>query len=54
METRQAEFLVHERVPLNLLETVGVYNESKAAEVAEVFDEAGVELQVEVKSAWYY
>lgn len=54
METRQAEFLVYERVPLNLMETVGVYSESKAAEVAEIFDEAGVELQVEVKSAWYY
>jgi hypothetical protein len=53
-ETRQAEFLVHKSVPLNLMETVGVYSASKAAEVREIFDEAGVELQVEVKSAWYY
>ncbi len=54
METRQAEFLVHKGVPLNLMETVGVYSASKAEEVREIFDEAGVELQVEVKSAWYY
>jgi len=54
METRQAEFLVHKGVPLKLVETVGVYTASKAAEVREIFDEVGVELQVEVKSAWYY
>lgn len=54
METRQAEFLVHKSVPLNLMATVGVYSASKAAEVKGIFDEAGVELQVEVRSAWYY
>ena len=54
METRQAEFLVHKRVPLSLMETVGVYSASKAAEVREIFDAGGLELQVEVKPAWYY
>lgn len=54
METRQAEFLVHKRVPLNLMETVGVYSEPKAAQVREIFDEAGIEIHVEVKFAWYY
>ncbi len=54
METRQAEFLVHKSVRLSLMETVGVFSASKAAEVKELFDDAGVELQVEVKSTWYY
>ena len=54
METRQAEFLVHKSVPLNLIQTVGVYSEAKADEVREIFDDVGVELQVEVKPDWYY
>jgi hypothetical protein len=54
METRQAEFLVHKSIPLNLIETVGVYNASKAGEVRAIFDEADVELQVDVKPTWYY
>jgi ssDNA thymidine ADP-ribosyltransferase, DarT len=54
METRQAEFLVHKTVPLNLIETIDVYSASKAAGVRAILDEAGVELQVEVKPAWYY
>jgi len=54
METRQAEFLVHASVPLNLIETIGVYSASKAAEVTAILDEVGVELQVEVKPAWYF
>lgn len=54
METRQAEFLVHKSVPLNLIETVGVYSAPKAEEVREIFDDAGIEVPVEVKSAWYY
>jgi hypothetical protein len=53
-ETRQAEFLVHKGVPLNLMQSVGVCSASKATEVRKIFDEASVELQVEVKSAWYY
>lgn len=54
METRQAEFLVHKSVPLELMEMVGVYSAAKAAEVKEIFDDADIEIPVEVKSAWYY
>lgn len=54
METRQAEFLVHGRVPLNVIESVGVYDAAKAEQVRTIFDEAGFDLPVEVKSAWYY
>lgn len=54
METRQAEFLVHKGVPLNLVDCVGVYSEEKAAEVREIFDDADIDIAVEVKDAWYY
>jgi hypothetical protein len=54
METRQAEFLVHKSVPLNLMDCVGVYSPEKAGEVQEVFDDAGINIPVEVKTAWYY
>jgi len=54
METRQAEFLVHQRVPLNLMDVVGVCSPEKAAEVQEIFDDAKINIPVEVKTAWYY
>jgi hypothetical protein len=54
METRQAEFLVHRGFPLDLMNCVGVYNEEKASEVREILDEAGIDIPVEVKQAWYY
>jgi len=54
METRQAEFLVHQSVPLNLMDVVGVYSPEKAAEVQEIFDDAKINIPVEVKTAWYY
>lgn len=53
-ETRHAEFLIHKSVPLKLITMVGAYNEAKAAEVNQVFDEAGIELQVEAKPEWYF
>lgn len=54
METRQAEFLVHKSVPLNLITCVGVYNQEKAEEVQEIFEKEDVDIPVEVKTAWYY
>ena len=54
METRQAEYLVHKSVPLDLISGVGVYSEEKAAQVREVFEDADIEIPVEVKTAWYY
>jgi hypothetical protein len=54
METRQAEFLVHDNVPLDLIKQVGVYNAAKAAEVQEIFDDAKIKITVEVKPDWYY
>jgi hypothetical protein len=54
METRQAEFLVHKNVPLNLISSVGVYSEEKAVEVRKIFEDADIDTPVEVKTAWYY
>lgn len=54
METRQAEFLVYTSVPLDLIRIVGVYDESKAKEVRKIFDDAKINIPVEVKSAWYF
>jgi hypothetical protein len=54
METRQAEFLVHKSVPLNLISSVGIYNEEKAVEVRKIFEDADMDIPVEVKTAWYY
>ena len=54
METRQAEFLVHTKVPLDLIDCVGVYNAAKATEVREILDEADIDTSVEVKTAWYF
>jgi hypothetical protein len=53
-ETRQAEFLVHKSVPLKLIGLVGAYNEAKAAEVSQIFEEAGIELEVQAKPEWYF
>lgn len=54
METRQAEFLVHKGIPLSLMNCVGVYSPEQATEVQEIFDDAGIDMPVEVKTAWYY
>jgi len=54
METRQAEFLVHDNLPLNLIWRVGVHNATKAAEVQAIFDDQKIKIPVEVKPTWYY
>ena len=54
METRQAEFLVHERVPLDLIGGIGTYDQEKADEVQRILADADVELPVQVKSGWYF
>jgi hypothetical protein len=54
METRQAEFLVHRTVPLDLVTCVGVYNQEKAAVVEEILESEDIDIPVMVKTAWYY
>jgi hypothetical protein len=54
METRQAEFLVHQKVPLKLIDCVGVCSSAKAAEVQKILADARINIPVEVKVDWYY
>lgn len=54
METRQAEFLIHKSVPLELITMIGAYDDAKAQAVREILEEAGIELPVEVKPDWYF
>ncbi len=54
METRQAEFLVHDNVPLKLVERVGVYDQAKATDVRKILATAKINIPVEVKPNWYY
>ncbi len=53
-EIRQAEFLVHSKVPLKLMTMVGVRNDEIAEEVRGIFKNASVKLTVEVKPEWYF
>ena len=54
MERRMAEFLVHDRVPLLQFTRIGVCTPAKAAKVQAILDAAGVPLQTEVKTDWYF
>jgi hypothetical protein len=52
METRQAEFLVHEIVPLGLVNEIGVCNVAKAQEVRELLGD--LQLPVRARPGWYF
>lgn len=54
METRQAELMVHESVPLAHASGIGTYDAAKAAQVKAILDGAEIELPVEAKAEWYY
>lgn len=54
MERRQAEFLVHNDVPLDRILRLGVADVAKQALVARILAAGGVKLSVQVMSDWYY
>lgn len=54
MERRMAEFLVHDRVPLPQFIRIGVCTQAMASQVQSILDAAGVPLQAEVKTDWYF
>ena len=54
MERRQAEFLLKHVVHLSAMTRIGVINESKAEIVRNILAETGVNLQVVVKTNWYF
>lgn len=51
---RQAEFLVHQFFPWNLVETVGVIDQNLADEAEQVLQTAAHHPEVRIERAWYY
>lgn len=54
METRQAEFLIHQAFPLNLVEEVVVRTEATAEMVRELVHGAGWHVNVRAQPLWYF
>ncbi len=52
-ERKQAEFLVHESFPWNLVKRIGVYNEEIKSRVESILGQKDSKL-VEVKKDWYF
>lgn len=53
-ETRQAEFLVHQRIPISLIRNVAVYSGAAEARVRAALQQMQWEVPVKVVPAWYY
>jgi hypothetical protein len=51
---RQAEFLVYNKFPLELIAGIGVISKEVQSEVQQILDKAGKQIKVAVCSSWYY
>ncbi len=51
---RQAEFLVHQQFPIELIQEIVVLNAGTQAKVLEILCGSGLEVPVQVRSNWYY
>jgi hypothetical protein len=51
---RQAEFLVWQFFPLDLVETIGVINHNVARQVSALLEPLGQQPDIQITSAWYY
>lgn len=54
MRRRMAEFLVHERVPINLLAGIAVRTPEALAQVTDTLASRNVNLPVRVRPGWYF
>jgi hypothetical protein len=54
MRRRMAEFLVHERLPVEALSEVATYDREHADHVRGLLEAASVDLPVTVRREWYY
>jgi hypothetical protein len=54
MRRRMAEFLVHDRVPLELVATVGVYSRQARDSVVSLADERGKVVKPAIRPDWYF
>lgn len=53
-ENKQAEFLIENRIPIELLELVGVYNLQNYSKVNTILSKYNFSVQVKQKRDWYY
>ncbi len=53
-EGKQAEFLIYESFPWELVERIGVQNKATKAEAVEALREAGSHITVNIERTWYY
>lgn len=51
---RQAEFLVHSRLPVSQITMIGAATEKRAHEVGQIVAQCGSQIPVEVRQNWYY
>jgi len=51
---RQAEFLIHERCPVQCIEGIGVVNQNIQGQVADILEGAALQTPVAVRRNWYY
>ncbi len=51
---RQAEFLVHQFLPFDLIESIGVFNPATAAQVIGLLQSLKPKITVTVEPKWYY
>jgi hypothetical protein len=53
-DRKQAEFLLHESFPVDLIETVGAINSSVAAHANQIILNNGHTINVDIKPEWYF
>lgn len=53
-ENKQAEFLIENKIPVSLIEFIGVYNLQNYNNVNTILSKHGVSYKVEQKRDWYY
>lgn len=51
---RQAEFLVHQFLPLSLIERIGVINQKMRSQVSALFSASAQKPLITIEPAWYY
>jgi hypothetical protein len=51
---KQAEFLVHGKFPLHLIERIAVIDETMMQEVIKLLKEGGCTARVTIERKWYY
>ena len=54
MRRRMAEFLVHERLPMELVAGIGVYGSQMSACVASLTDTMGWDVKIGIRRGWYF